>query len=294
MLGRLLLTVAVGASCLAVAPSARAGGGPQVTVYMGGYGQPARGPAAQPVASVPPSAPSPSLVQAEVTIAELAAYNRYLQYVALTSSGATRPTQAEMAQYFSNGAAATTIPSSTGKLGLRTTRMARRRRGCQPRPRRSRPATEPCVPGEPAARRGSTRAVLVGRRDDARTEPRAVPRSSPPPPPPAPEPEARPVEAMSFEEWLQSMGAEVQEAPSRSIPSLASAEVETAPIAEPSSTVVEVRQRVSSLVREKRARSRRRGHGFGRKGGRADRNVRRGLLLGALVMMRPRFRFHAE
>jgi hypothetical protein len=99
---------------------------------------------------------------------------------------------------------------------------------------------------------------------------------------------------MSFEEWLRSMGADVQEAAlPESPPSLTSAEVERAPIAEPSTTVVDVRQRASYLVREKP-----RAHGAAAtdSSGRVSALIgtfAAGLLLGALVMMRPRFRFHA-
>lgn len=111
MLGRFLAAFALGAGCLAFASPA--GAGPKVTVTVGGYGQ-SNAPRTQPTSGQQagqPSAPIPSVLQAEVTIAQVAAYERYLTYVALVNSSASRPTQAEMAQYFSNGAAATTVPS---------------------------------------------------------------------------------------------------------------------------------------------------------------------------------------
>jgi hypothetical protein len=94
---------------------------------------------------------------------------------------------------------------------------------------------------------------------------------------------------MSFEDWLQSMGADVREAVATD-PSLTSAEVETAPLAGPSAAVLEVRPRVVSALREK---SRER---VVAPGGSSDVIVAMagtfaaGLLLGALAMRRPRAR----
>jgi hypothetical protein len=241
---------------------------------------------------VQPSAPGAALVQAEVTIAELAAYNRYLQYVALTSSGATRPTQADMAQYFSNGAAATTVPSSGQASsyyanGAEATRVPAPAPSVQPaQPSPSYQASPP-----PAAAPPAPYWWVEGTTPASSPEPPPAPS----PPPPAAEPEARPLEAMSFEEWLRSMGANVQEAAaSESIPALASGEVEMAPIAEPSARVVEVYERASYVVREKpRAHAAAATDSSGRLSALIG-TFAAGLLLGALVMMRPRFRFHAE
>ena len=108
-------------------------------------------------------------------------------------------------------------------------------------------------------------------------------------PPPVPEPEEHPTQAMSFEEWLQSITANVDEAPSDSSPSPASAEVAAALIAEPSAAVLEMRPRTESVVREKR-REHLAAAGVSN-GGPLVATIATfaaGLLVGALAMMRPR------
>ncbi len=95
---------------------------------------------------------------------------------------------------------------------------------------------------------------------------------------------------MSFEEWLQSMGAVLPESEAQAAeePPAIPADEEAAPVAEPSATVNDVRQRVSYVAREKlreRAPAPRSSKGlaavilgaFGV-----------GLLLGALAMRRAR------
>ena len=279
MLGRSLVAFALGASVLAVATAADAGrNGPQVTVYLGGYGQPTGSPQPQPTSSAQPLAPNANLaLQAEVTIAQLAAYNRYLQYVALANSQ-SRGGSLDATQYFTNGAAATTVPTA-GQPG-----SGYFTNGAEVTPA---PAPTPAPPPTSAQPPSAPLAPFWWVEGE-------TPPSPPPPPPPAqaaaPAPEAalddtRPLTAMSFEEWLQSMGADVQEA---TLPDPAPSDgEETAPLMEPSAAVLEVRRRMPPAVREK---TREHFVAPGSSNGPIAAMIgtfAAGLLLGALAMKRP-------
>ena len=79
--------MALGASILFIAGSAAGAQAPQVTVYMGGYGQPLNPPPqAAPTMQGSPSMNAASALQGEATFAQLAAYERYLLYLSVVSS----------------------------------------------------------------------------------------------------------------------------------------------------------------------------------------------------------------
>jgi predicted lipid-binding transport protein (Tim44 family) len=103
---------------------------------------------------------------------------------------------------------------------------------------------------------------------------------------------------MSFAEWLKSMGAEPEDtAASDPIPTLTSGDVAVTSLAEPSTAVLEVRQRVQSALREKPrervAESAAAGPGVSTATAMGGTFVA-GLLLGALAMKRQRLRARAE
>ena len=270
-----------------------------MTVTVGGYGQSPSAPRTQPTSGQQAgqsSAPIPGVLQAEVTIAQVAAYERYLTYMALANSSSSRPTQAEMAQYFSNGAAATTVPSSAEQPGsayfangAEATRVPAPAASAQPLPP-SQPSqpSQPIQPGPAPASAPLAPFWWVEGMTPAPSPAPSFPASSLPPP--APEAEEHPAQAMSFEDWLQSMGANVGEAPSEPPPALTSAEVEGAAITEPSAAVLELRPRTESVVREKRRERVAAGIVSAGPIGATIATFAAGLLVGALAMMRPRLR----
>ncbi|MGO9707624.1 MAG: hypothetical protein ACLQBL_02095 [Polyangiaceae bacterium] len=257
--------------------------GPQVTVSTGGYGQPSSPPPAQAAASAQPIPPSANLMtlQAEVTLAQVAAYERYLQYVALTQGA--RSGSNDAAQYFTNGAAATTVPT-TGQAG-----SAYFTNGAEAT-RVPAPATPAPLP-QPAAARAAPAPLapfwwVEGETPSSAPAPAPAPDS---PPPPVVEPtETRPIAAMSFEEWLESMGANVEESADESPQSPQSSDEEPAVLTQPSAAVLEVRQRVPPTLREKpRERLAESSSSDGLIAAMIG-TFAAGLLLGVLAMKRPR------
>jgi hypothetical protein len=101
---------------------------------------------------------------------------------------------------------------------------------------------------------------------------------------------------MSFDEWLQSMGAEsvAAAAPQEGPLSAESAEtdIDEAPLSEPLATAFEVRPRTSFALPEKRDRLAL-GAGSRSTGGTIAWAFAAGLLLGALAMLRPRLRLRS-
>ena len=141
----------------------------------------------------------------------MTAYARYLQYVQVLNYQAAHPSAgADAAQYFTNGASITTIPAS-GPGSAYFTNGAEVTALPPPLPTVApAPATLPPLPNP----RASTSASPWWWGE---TLPPAAQSAAPPPlPPPAPlapplaEPPAA-APAMSFDEWLQSMGAGPEE-----------------------------------------------------------------------------------
>jgi hypothetical protein len=276
---------------------------PQVTVYVNNYG------AAAPSQTTPAQVSGAGgVTPAEATLAQVAAYQQYLLYLNVAKNqppGAG----ANAAQYFNNGAAVTSVPSagqpggayfsngasatsvpSAGQPGAayfsngaEATRLAPLAPTATPPPSPAPASSAPLPPGwwtEPATPAGKT-----------------APASAPPS---APAPAAAPVvatmqePAMSFQEWLRTMGAtapqvaapETPEPPEP--PALAAMEEEAPPVAELSTTVNDVRQRASYQVRARektRERIAKRAPGpLGIIGG----AFAVGILLGAVVMRRAR------
>jgi hypothetical protein len=245
---RSLVTFAFGAALVAASAPADAAP-PQVTIYLGGYGQPTAAPAPAAQATqqgTQPASSASGALQTEAAFVQGVAYARYLQYVAAVNYQAAARgagTGADATQYFTNGAAATTVPSAGPGSGYFTNGAEATRVAPPASASAAPPPPPPLPPPAPLAPfwwvEGST------------PPPASSAPSAPPPPPPeaAPTVEARlPEVAMSFQDWLESMGANLEE--SEPTPTAAPA-VEAALLAEPSAAAYEVRPRAPYAVREK-------------------------------------------
>lgn len=295
--------MAVGASCLAFAVPAAAGPPVQVNIYLPSYGQPAAPPPApqatgQSAQSAIATANAATL-QAEVAIAQAAAYQRYLQYVAVTGAQGGRG-GGDPSQYFTNGASATTVPSGSSYFsnGAEATKVP------GPPPAAPPPAPPvppvapqalqaPPAPPAPATPPPSAPLAPYWWTDGVPAAAATPPATAASTPAPTPSPsvdsrEDRPAQAMSFAEWLQSMGANAPDvAATEANPS---ADLAEAPIAEPAAAVLEVRQRLPSVRREKSRERVLAGDGSSALVATMLGTFAAGVILGALAMKRPRAR----
>jgi hypothetical protein len=285
---------------------------PQVNVYVNNYGAAAQQAAQQ--VSPPPSIPTPAQVSgagaggvtpAEATLAQVAAYQQYLLYLNVANSQ-PRASGANAAQYFNNGAAVTSVPSagqpgaayfsngasatsvpSAGQPGA-----AYFANGAEATRLPSVPAAAPYASPAPSA----SAPLPPGWWTEPATPPaKTAPSSSPPSaPPPAAVAATMQEPAMSFQEWLRTMGAtapqtqapETPEPPEA--PALAALEEEAPPVAELSTTANDVRQRASYPVRAReKSRERVAKRAPGPLGIIAGAFAV-GILLGAVVMRRAR------
>ncbi len=290
---RALLAGAVATSVLALASIAEAQT-PQVTVYIGNYGS-APPPGAPPPPSglsgptaLPTSGANAALLGG-AAVAQAAAYQQYLLYVATMSPQAREGAAANAAQYFTNGAALTTVPSAGPGAayfsnGAETTRLP---------PAASAAPAASAPTGAPAPSTALPPWWWSEPAPPAASAPVPPPAASAiaPPPPPAPAETDEP--AMSFEEWLRSMGASIPEAQAAAAevtpppPPNAPAESEAPVVAEPSSTANDVRPRASYALRQKTRE--RAAHGaIGNLGVLVGAAFAVGLLIGGLAMRRAR------
>jgi hypothetical protein len=272
------------------APALARAQSPQVTLYLNNYGQAPSGVSATP-AQAPMQGPSGAgaAYQGGAALAQVAAYQQYLLYLSLAREGALGPNPGpNPAQYFTNGAAVTTVPSA-GQPG-----SAYFSNGAE--------ATRLPPPAPAAAAAPSAAAALPPPAGSALppfwwTGSSAPPAPATAAPPPVPAPSAAPAPAepptqgpvMSFEEWLLSMGAQPPAEPAEQVPEIAAAEME-APIVEPAENAYEVRKRATYAPPEK-ARERAATNEGSR--GLASFVVGAfavGLLLGGLAMWRAGFR----
>jgi hypothetical protein len=126
----------------------------------------------------------------------------------------------------------------------------------------------------------------------------APPEPAPPPAPSAPPVEvaaAQPPVALSFEEWLRSMGASASEtAPQETPPTVAAEETEPSLVEEPAAAVLDVRPRVRSVRREKVRERLAVREGPGGIALAMVGTFAAGLLVGALSVRQVRLRRHAE
>ncbi len=281
-----VLLVAIGS----IATPARA---QQVTITIGGYGP------QQQQAPIPPAVPTQhgapsngnSPYAGPVALAQMAAYGRYMQYLTMlnyqSAHNGALPPGPDAKEYFTNGAAATTVPSAgPGSAYFNNGSEATVLPSVSAPPA---PPPPPVSPPPPSA--GPSPWVVVYQNP-------APPPPAPAPPPVAPPPVAQepvadtrlPVVAMSFQDWLESMGMSAPETADESTPTLTSAEVESAPIAEPAALSYDVRQRaVFALPEKARVHLDARAGGWGPASG-ITGAFAAGLILGGLAMLRLRDR----
>jgi len=264
----------------------------QVTVTIGGYG------ASQPQPSIPSTVPSQGTTNGSgygalagpVALAQMAAYGRYMQYLSVlnyqSSHNGALPTS-DAKEYFTNGAAATSVPSAgPGSAYFNNGSEATVLPTASPQP--ALPAAPPQQPAGPSPW------VVVYQNPSAPAPPPAPPPVAAPPPAPEAVDTRPPVVAMSFEDWLQSMGMSASDTADESAPVLTSAEMETTPVAEPSALAYDVRQRVAYDLPEKpRVRVVSPGSGWGTVVG-VTGAFAAGLILGGLAMLRLRDRARRE
>jgi hypothetical protein len=266
----------------------------QVTITIGGYGSPQEQVAAPPTQPTQPGVPSGGAgygpYAGPVALAQMAAYGRYMQYLSVlnyqsTHNGALPGPDAK--EYFTNGAAATTVPSAgPGSAYFNNGSEATVLQPATPPPLAPPPPPSQQPPGQ------SPWVVVY-------QNPNAPPPPPAPAPAPTPAPEAvadnrAPVVAMSFQDWLESMGLDNSDTSEESSPALTSGEVDTTPIAEPAALAYDVRQRVAYALPEKaRARAAPHASGWGPVAG-ITSAFAAGLILGGLAMLRLRDRVRKD
>jgi hypothetical protein len=230
---------------------------PQVSLYLNNYGPAPTTPATAPGQQVPASAGA--AYQGGAALAQVAAYQQYLTYLALAREGALGPNPGpNPAQYFTNGAAVMTVPSSgqPGSAyfsnGAEATRL--------PAPASAAAAAASASASPPPAASALPPYWWTGATTATPAAPPPAPAPAPaavPAPPPAPASAEATTEGpvMSFEEWLLSMGARPEAETPQTPPEVAAEETEApveAPIAvEPAAAAFEVRPRVSYAPPEK-------------------------------------------
>lgn len=259
----------------------------QVTITIGGYGAPPSG-AAQPAAPQPAASGMASGLQGPAAWAQIAAYGRYMQYLSVlnyqSTHGGALPAPAETKDYFTNGATVTSVPSAgPGAAYFTNGSEATALPSASPPPSAAAAPPPPQPPGQ------SPWVVVYQNPSPPPAAPAPAVAQPPPPPEPVAEVHAPPT-AMSFEDWLESMGLDRAPPASESKPTLTSAEVEAVPLAEPSAAANDVRERVAYKVPEKpRARA-----AVGSSGGGGALGITAafsaGLILGGLAMLRLRDR----
>ena len=259
----------------------------QVTITIGGYAPPAGG-AAQPAAPQPTATGASSGLQGPAAWAQIAAYGRYMQYLSVlnyqSTHGGALPTPADTKEYFTNGATVTSVPSAGPGAAYFTNgseATALPSAGALPSAAAAAPPPQP--PGQ------SPWVVVYQNPSPPPAAPTPAVAQPPAPPEPVAEVHAPPT-AMSFEDWLDSMGLDKPPPAAESKPSLTSAEVEAAPLAEPSAAANDVRERVVYKVPEKpRARAAVASSGWGGAVG-LTAAFSAGLILGGLAVLRLRDR----
>jgi hypothetical protein len=262
----------------------------QVTITIGGYGGAPANAAPPPYATQQPAGNGgTSALQGQAAWAQAAAYGRYMQYLAVLNYQATHggalPPGPDAKDYFTNGATVTTVPSAGPGAAYFNNGSEATVLPPTPAPTAAAPVTPSPAP---QASSSASPWVVVYQNPSPAPPPPVSAASSPPPPPAEPVAEAHaPPIAMSFEDWLRSMGIDPQEASAEPQPSLTSAEVPVTAMAEPSAEANEVRAR-ASYDRPEKPRVRvaaSSGSGWGLTGAFAA-----GLVLGGVAVLRLRDR----
>jgi hypothetical protein len=252
-----ILPIGLGAGILLRAATAGAAP-PQVKIYLGGYGQPSPQPSqSAPAASSAPSASAANAAsfQNQAAFVQGVAYERYLQYVAAVQ--ASRMAPGDATQYFTNGASVMTVPSAGPGSAYFTNGAEAARGGTAPTAPAAAAAPPPVPPAPPSLPPAAPLAPFWWVDSPTAAAPPSPPPAAAPASPPAPAApppaEERPAEAaMSFEDWLQSMGADVREDESEPSPAPPPpADTEPSLLAEPSAAAYDVRPRASHPLREK-------------------------------------------
>jgi hypothetical protein len=221
---------------------------------VGGYGgEPPPSAPPPPMSASGPMYPAGGAIQGQAALAQLALYQQYLLYVAVASTPPAKGPPPDVGQYFTNGAVVTTVPSASQPGGAYFANGAEATRL---------PLTpsvgSAAASAAPPARSAPLPSFWWVEPDGKQAAPPPPPSAAPSPPPspagqplaPAPEAES-PGAPMSFEEWLQSMGAVIPEAQAAEESSPVPTDEEAAPVAEPSATANDVRQRGTYAAREK-------------------------------------------